>query len=252
MNTINGIWRDVIKELYIPQIKAYQNWISNKLLPSMDENIVEEEAETKVEEYMKRMMGSLSEDSDPASISENARDTGISYIIEMMDLKQGIINLFAIGLYHLYEQQMLRMYRKELLNYNEERTVDVLIDNCDELKSEDRKVLNNFLSMQDLEKRLRKKGVDVTRINPWRKISELKHIANTIKHADGRSCKELKKLRPDLFSNPNPSEYRSIGTKQQYYIPVFQPLAGESVYVTPELLYEYSSSIIEFWKFLAK
>jgi hypothetical protein len=49
---------------------------------------------------------------------------------------------------------------------------------------------------------LRALDVDVTTFTSWLRIDELRHLANCVKHAEGNSCEQLRKIRPDLFEKP--------------------------------------------------
>ena len=45
-------------------------------------------------------------------------------------------------------------------------------------------------------------GIKIEAFHSWNKINELRLVANTAKHADGTSCEELKRLRPEHFTYP--------------------------------------------------
>ncbi len=251
MNEINGIFKDYIAKIYIPQVEAYERWIFQKFTPLMDADSIEVEAEELAGVEWNRV-GSLPSDGsdlDMSSVAERVNEDSINYYSIMTDLMQGLYNLFAVGLYHIFEQQMLRFYRKELLDYNEERCVEWLFRKYNTLDNKEQKALNQVLSMNDLDSKLRSKGIEVSECRYWGKITELRRLANTIKHADGNSCEQLKKHRPDLFLNPLLKEetfFRDI----QIETPVFQPLAGENIFVNEDVLLEYIASIKGFWMFV--
>jgi UDP-N-acetylglucosamine transferase subunit ALG13 len=93
-------------------------------------------------------------------------------------------------------------------------------------------------------------GIDIVAFSSASKINELRLVANTVKHADGGSCADLKKIRPDLFVFPDLKKYRDeIGYETM--IEVFTPLAGEDVYIGIEDFKKYVEAVKEFWDELA-
>lgn len=44
-------------------------------------------------------------------------------------------------------------------------------------------------------------NVEFNHINAWKKIKELRLLVNTIKHGDGDSAKQLRRMRPDFFKH---------------------------------------------------
>ena len=71
-------------------------------------------------------------------------------------------------------------------------------------------------------------------------------VANTVKHAKGKSAVELRKIRPDLFKNPilKKFEFFKIPINSR---PLFMPLAGEDIYLSIEDLKNYGETIVKFW-----
>jgi hypothetical protein len=65
----------------------------------------------------------------------------------------------------------------------------------------DKKALS--LSGWEAETKLRSLGIDVAKFPEWKSVMELRLVANCVKHAEGRACEELDKLRPDLFDPPS-------------------------------------------------
>jgi hypothetical protein len=59
-------------------------------------------------------------DEDPSVFAEAARDMGVEHYLLLSGIRQGIVNLFATALYHLFEQQLMLFHRRELLQPAEE------------------------------------------------------------------------------------------------------------------------------------
>jgi hypothetical protein len=66
------------------------------------------------------------------------------------------------------------------------------------LKSEEEDNISK-IEFSEFKKILKSEGVDIESLKSWSKINELKLVADSVKHAEGRSSEELKKLRLDLF-----------------------------------------------------
>jgi hypothetical protein len=83
------------------------------------------------------------------------------------------------------------------------------------------------------------------RFSSWPRVNALRLVGDTIKHADGFSCEEMKAMRADLFSRPESRDYVwSLG-------PEFQPLAGDSLYITLDQFTQYSLAVKELGSELA-
>jgi hypothetical protein len=138
---------------------------------------------------------------------------------------QGVINLFAAGLFHLLEQQLLLFHRQELLSIGEKNNMNLL----------------NFVEAKN---RLLTHGINIENFESWLRIDELRLVANTVKYADGSSAQKLKSRRPDLFLRSITS---SIINSTITLGPVFTPLTGDSVYITQSEFKKYVSSVNKFW-----
>jgi hypothetical protein len=79
----------------------------------------------------------------------------------------------------------------------------------------------------------------------WPVLNELRLVANSVKHAEGGSADELRKLRPDLFQHPAvPSELQRILPPG----PIHLPMMGEDLFVSPEDLQRYKDALANFWR----
>jgi hypothetical protein len=70
-------------------------------------------------------------------------------------------------------------------------------------------------------------------------------VANTVKHAEGRSAEKLRKKRPELFTHPVIRKLRGK-VRDDFFPPLRLPLAGEGLFVTEEILSEYISTAVAF------
>lgn len=221
-------WAGYIRNLIIPEIQALAHAFDSRVLLAFQG--LEEEANRIQDEKRDKLCQGAGPDTDFGDIAEAAQDAGIDHYITMKDIQQGVTNLFAAALYHLFEQQLLLIHRKELLLKEEED---------DETK----------LSRAEAMKRLRRHEIDIESFRAWPKLDdELRRVANVVKHADGKSSSELKQLRSDLFHSPDPVVREIWEDRPRFRRQVFQPLFGQDFYITPEEFQLYAEKVVEFWE----
>ena len=133
---------------------------------------IAEEANAAVEGERERLGSS----SGVWGTGEYDADPSIEYYETMSAVRQSILNLLAVGLHHLFEQQQLFFLRKELVRGD-----------------------GGKLKAEAIERHLTECGVNYQRLTSTARLDELRLAANAIKHGDGRSARELAPLRPDLF-----------------------------------------------------
>ena len=217
---------------FLRTVEYFERTLNQKVLPSFDS--ISHEAEQVETEAFERLGKSVDPEwYDPADYFEAARDEGIDFYIMANGMKQGITNLFTAGLFHLFEQWFLKIYRQELVSFREEPKPNLL-----------------KLAIA-LDRLLRGNGIDIQTFSSWRTVDELRLVANTIKHADGASCKELKKLRPDLFVSPLTKD-EGVEIDLVVRREVFHPLAGEDLYVSADEFGKYAEAVKHFADELAK
>lgn len=101
------------------------------------------------------------------------------------------------------------------------------------------------LSYSDVMKVL-KANIDESKIEGLSKIEELRLLVNVLKHGEGRSAEELRKIRPDFFKFesylPNDEGNDRLTIWDSIY------LDSEALNIGTEEFYMYSEAINEFWK----
>lgn len=219
-------WVGAFQKEFVPALKVIVNVLEERLLPTLENEIIDAEANRVEEEAWERyrlMPGTGNE--DPVF---KAMNVGFSHYIIMHGIRQGAINLFAVALYHAFEQQVMEFHRKNMLYKGEE----------DDLKK---------FNLSEFQKRIALYGIIVSTFSSWPKVYELRLIANTVKHAEGNSSQKLRDIRPDIFRNPaltpdfhSPEFYR-----------VKQPLIGEGLYVSLQDIKDYCAHLVQFWEELA-
>ena len=207
------------------QLEAIVDTLENRLLTNFDN--IETEADKATEEAWNKSMSqpaSEYEYVDPGDLAESAQEVGIDLYQLLTSVRQGIINLFAVALYHCFEQQIVH-FRKQILPFK--------------LKQDKHGELNTF------KEQLEYLSIDITHFKSWDKIDELRLIANVTKHAEGHSADKLRLVCPSLFQKP------LIGF-DTFSFPVSQPLFGEGLYVSVQDINNYRDHLLGFWDELSE
>lgn len=221
-------WSYHFQAVFVPQINAFCDAIINRLLPAFAD--VDKEADEVAQTEYERL-GSLPADEygawDMGDVAEQALEAGLAYYQALEGVRQSVMNLAAAALYHMFEQQLLFFHRRQVLHPSEEDTI-------------------SKLKMGKLKKRLRDGGLDIESLKSWPKVNELRFAANSVKHAEGTSSEELRKLRPDLFVDLSLKDENLswLASSTRVYL----PLAGQDIYVTADDLEDYRSALVLFWE----
>lgn len=226
----HSYWSQRFAQVNAKRMATMLDVLKVRLLPSFRD--IEDEANAKVDEAWEALssmpMGEYGPPIDESEAAEMAQDAGREHYLAMSDARQTLINSFAITLYHLWEQQVLSFHRRQVLGFHEPHTA-------------------KLLSLKVFIARLRQIGVDVEGFRSWPSISMYRLLANTIKHADGDSAEALKHLRPDWFV-PEFFRQDELGDAFRYKPQVYEPLAGEDIYVDVKDLDEFVSATDLFWE----
>lgn len=230
-------WIPFFRQNYFREIEAYVNCLRNDILPTFDHARLEKEAKELEKMEYERLSKSFYGEENGEAVAEKALDVAISHYNLMNKLKQGLLNLFAVGLYHLLEQQLFRFHRRVLLKPEEEND-------------------GNLLNISEVKARLKINGIELERFSGWGNIDELRYLANTIKHTEGYSSEQLKGRRPDFFEDPDLREFDSklppeLRPKRKLVFPLYQPLMGDGIYVSFEALQSYAELVKSFWRYFA-
>ena len=219
-----GFWANYFEREFAPQIRAILEVLERRLLPGFA-GIEKEAEEVSQQAWDAFMTAPATGEEDPSEFAEAAEQAGVSHYVLFDGIRQGMVNLFAAAIYHTFEQQVMLFLRREMLHPREE-------DNT------------KLFGISEFQNRLKAQGIDVVDLPSWRKVDELRLVANTVKHADGKSARDLQDIRPDLFEHPKFAGMPFSGVAAR----VFQPLVGEDLYVSLDNVREYCDSVVQFWK----
>lgn len=227
MNRLNSqFWSDYFNNVFSKQISDFYSLFSGRVLLSFSN--IETEAETAAEQEWQRLMNQPADEyADMGTLAEQAEQIGISIFSTLEAMRQSMVNLAATALYHIFEQQILFFHRRQVLHQSEQNNL-------------------KLINMKEFKQRLSDAGVDYETFPSWKKVTELRSVANAIKHAEGQSASELRTLRPDLFEHPAVRKtpiLERLGTPD-----VFMPLAGRDIYLTTDDLDAYQLCLCKFWE----
>jgi len=221
-------WRGHFERVFCRQLAVLAESLENRLLPTFDS--IAKEAEAISDE---KWEASISQPGDPdgsndlGDLAERAMDAGIEYCEAMDSVRQGFLNLTVVMLWHLFEQQVIFFLRRQVLD-PDERDKAKLLTTC------------------EFKKRITSGGIAIESLSSWCKLEELEMAANAVKHGEGRSAKQLREKRPDLFVVPGLEDWGGIMSPS--VASVYMPAAGEDIYLTVDDLRAYAESLQTFWR----
>lgn len=218
-------WR--IRLAVLPFVRVYGQWVEERIIPLASQltamaDAVEKQA---YDEQMSQPVGEYYS-GDGSEEAEHAFNVGQSFYENISDIYQGTLNLFAAGLFHVTEQQLAYLTRDGAFDIDGSNT-----------KLQD--VVDWYTQHFQIE---------LTQFPSWSLIDELRHVANTTKHAEGSSEKQLRSIHPELFQNP-------ILRKDHPNVPVFSmpvhvPLGGEGLYITGDDFRKYHKATLDLFGWL--
>ncbi len=219
-------WSRYFKDPFSKQITAFCDSIIDRVLPAFD-NIDEEAEKVAEQEYTRIGNLSANEYVDIEKIAESAQDAGIEYHELLSRAKQGLMNIATAGLYHLFEQQLLFFYRRQVLHTSQENDT-------------------KLFKLKELKTRLASGGIDIEKLPSWPKINELRLVANTVKHGEGDSAEQLRDIRQDLFIHPSLRSNDFLANNPHYTI--YMPMSGEDIFVEVNDFQKYKDAVLGFWE----
>lgn len=235
-------WRAQFSSVFVPQIEFYSDIWRQRLLAAITPEVLEKEAQ----DVYEREFGLRSSNADPrldeADIADQAHEIAEAYFEPLASVRQGLLNVCAVSLYHLLEQQALIFFREGLASTCE------IGGSLDHVKI---KLANDC-------------RVRISELPSWPQIELLRDLSNCVKHAEailpgsetiqnrewrvpgekprkrplGEACKRLRSKRPDWFTPIGPP----VGRPH-----VLQPLYGQGIYLDETTLWEFATATKSFW-----
>jgi hypothetical protein len=214
-------WR--VRRSATPYVTAYGECVLRDVMAGFSnlEKRADEVANAAFERYGSEPAGD-DFDGDMSVFAERAEDEGIAFYETTFALRQATLNLFTAGLFHLLEQQLADLCR--------DASFDVAPPNDTRLAIVARWYGDHFQLQLEI-------------FPEWTTINELRLIANSVKHAEGGSAEELRRIRPELFEHPSVPDLLNYSPP---ILPVRLPLAGNDLYVSEDAFRRYSQAATQF------
>lgn len=232
-----GFWGPHFRRSYIAELEALRGAFFGRVMPAFDGIASESEAAAQAE--WDRLMSLPSDgNDDPGTAAEQAHEAGILHYQRLSNARQTMMNMMAVTLRHLLDQQMMEFHKRQVLAMSEESE----------------RTLHKDSEFRD---RLRNAGVDVELFPSWKVIRELRLVANVVKHGEGdfkaqreTDFEKLVKVRAELFVPPDirGTEMETVFRRRPR---VERPAGGEDVYVDAPDLQSYFKGAVDFWNELA-
>ena len=204
---------------------TYVMTVQNEVLPAFAELNTRSDQIAKTEyDRLSSQPAPIDFDGDLSSFAEAATEKGQIYYNTMSALRRTSLTLYSVGLFHLLEQQLADLCRDGSFGLEppKESTLETVVT----------WYKKNF-------------RVDLRTLATWKKIDELRLVANTAKHGHGASSRQLRKLRPDLFQDPELRELLPDFPEMWSAAHVRLPLAGQDFFVSDEAFAEYGAAAFE-------
>jgi hypothetical protein len=157
---------------------------------------------------------------DPSSIAENAQEEGIEHDSYLKLGKYNLTATWHATLYQVWEQQSRRFLFQEI-----SRIYNIQLETF-------------YINLSEIKKKFKFYNVDIESFSCWPQINELSLLCNVIKHGDGYSAKELRKIKPALFKQEDGIDHMKTFKTT---------LLEETLNIDEMTLQNYSEALLSFW-----
>jgi len=207
-----------IRGVLLRELAAYEACVTERLLRSFG-NLSDE-----VDEMRQRLLDSIEHPYDHDDASKWAESEAETWAMDVWSVHVGICGLLVAGLFHTFEQH------------------------ASWLCVEGRVVASGYAgahaSLGEFETWLGSIGVAPLDHPQWIRIKdELRLVANVVKHAEGTSANQLRRIQPSLFQLPGASW---LGEQKAY-----RPLFGSGLHLSEAHFQQYAAAVRDFWSWLA-
>ena len=231
-------WSRHFEPAFCRPVRVFVEAVETRLLPTFDN--IEKEAEAVAQAEWEDMSAAAAPDDyiDPGDIAEQAYGAGLDYYDSLSNVRQSILNLSVVALHHMFEQQTLWFFQRKVLHPGRERALQELLE-------KDPREAQKYLNLGAVKDHLKSGGIDLAALACWRRLCELRLVANTVKHAGGTASEELRAKRPELFVHP------ALRDRAPFYNArprLYRPAAGEDLYLTLDDLKAYGGAVQQFWR----
>lgn len=210
------------KQAALDTNKAYTDGFHDRLMTTFES--IDEEANKASQAYWDSAMSLPAyehEYRDMGDFADGAMDAGIEVFENLSFVREQLIQISIAGLYHLWERTFKQFLIKGLKYYQYE---DNVFKNIEKF---------SFLDIVDS---LQQFDFDPSQQPYYRKLNELRLVANVVKHGTGKAFDDLTKTSPKLFE------------KNEFNLGLSPNI--DDLKLTPNHFMDYSYAIKEFWMLL--
>ena len=202
------------------EISDYIEIYFKKLLPVFKD--IESDADKYANDFYGNFMSQPASDDfiDPSSIAEKALEIGIEHYSYLKFGKYRLTATWHATLYQVWEQQS-RLFLFREMSHIYKIQFETFCTKLSEIK-----------------KTFKLHNVDIESFSCWPQINELRLLCNVIKHGDGKSAKELRKIKPMLFKQEDGTDHMKIFKTT---------LLEETLNIDEKTLQNYSETLLSFW-----
>lgn len=215
-------WKEYVASLVTPDFQRFGDVVRTRILPVFD-GINQEADDLAKQRYHELVSSAVPHDNwdDGGAIADLAMEAGYDHYDMLVSMRSATLNLYAAALYHLTEQHIADLHA-------------MILDNHQRNKIPPAEAIKWFKN--DV-------GLNLKGLPSWPVINELRLVANAVKHGEGHSAAELRKLRPDLFVLP---QFKGRGI-ETHRLRVRKPLFGQDIYVSADDFAKYHDGSVAFW-----
>jgi len=177
--------------------------------------------ENDVEKEMERLANEYPFDPDyhdPENVMEWAYEKGIDYGIDLSETKCLFIAFSAIALYHDWEKSIISFLKREISRNNSVPKISKWVH---------------------ILKWLNKYDTPIELYDFYHDLNELRLVSNAIKHGEGPSFDELKKINTAILSPKQNGIYSSSSGEHS--------LLGVDLYIEQSDFERYEAALLKFW-----
>lgn len=228
-----------IERVYIRNARLFSQALRERVLPNF--STLEVEA--------KQLGEDLYVNSQNEYEADSAFEISADWFVSMSRIKQSMLNLHAVGLRHLFEQQIYDLTYVARIDEPFKRKSD----NPKDKRPQREKVKLRYADFEYDKKLLRETGhIDIETLAGWDELEELRRLCNAIKHAEGSSMAELRKNYPDLLNSPSLlheifPEISDLFASNTCNRAIRNSLVGDEIFVKDQDIDRYTAAIEDFW-----
>lgn len=230
INSINAHFGSWLYGVNAPQIEGYVDILLARVISLFDD--VDGEQERAAEEVL-NWPGWGPDDYERAM--ETAYEISIDKALQFMELRSVFLATGVSGLFHLFEKQVYKHLNHELSDWMKKDASGRIIQPIQFWK--DARII--------IERLKYKSATDDTETTELRDafsapvITELRLVANSVKHGEGDSYDKLKKMNACVVSEERLENEWSIGPYS---------ILGVNIAITPDDVERYKNALLAYWQ----